>query len=130
VDAALPVASGAPVGGGLVSALSHTSSAVACGELGPALPVASRALGDAKLPPSAPSASPPVVPRSLPVFALASANNWSSQPAVTTTSLFSGTRNSPRACRSPWLIAAGNPMLVEFATTVTGTGDASCTPAR
>ena len=31
---------------------------------------------------------------------------------------------------SPWLIAAGKPRLVVFVMTTTGTGAASCTPAR
>ena len=37
------------------------------------------------------------------------AMSWSSQPSVTTASLLSRTRYSPRAACKPWLIAAGNP---------------------
>ena len=66
----------------------------------------------------------------VPPLMLASAISWSSQASVTTTSLLSSTRYSPRASCRPWLIAAGNPRLVALVTTVTGTAAMSRTPAR
>ena len=40
---------------------------------------------------------------------------------MTTTSLLSITRYSPRASRNPWLMAAGKPRFVALLTIVTGT---------
>ena len=77
------------------------------------------------------TAAPRHIARSPPTWHhLLSPINCSNHPSVTTASLLSKTRYSPRAHFSPWLMAAGNPRLVEFAMTVTGTADASCTPAR
>jgi hypothetical protein len=63
-------------------------------------------------------------------FALASAISCPSQPSVTTTSLLSNTRYSPRAAFNPWLIAAAIPRLVTLVITVTGTDTASRTLSR
>ena len=69
-------------------------------------------------------------PCSSPVMAVVSTTSCSSHPFVTTASLLSNTRYSPRTYFNPWSIATGNPRSVDFAATVTGTADASCTPAR
>ncbi len=57
----------------------------------------------------------------------ASATSWSSQPSTTTTSLLSSTRNSPRASRSPWLMAAGKRLAQMITEQNSGTDKRCCT---